>query len=214
MGLPNHIEHTGEGDEELPGEKGRLDERTERYAEIVGMEKVCQYCCEAESELQMIRDTVLDLLDLIDKNLIVKPPRGPKVTYQCFTKVESELHTICDMIRLMDKNHIAQAPRGDPNVPRAYCTLQEICDVILGTVLGLLDKTKEERRPGSQVSYRYCVETELWKVCDTIIGLMDKNPIAKVPTGEYSVRKRRKLKAKEYVQGLEARGDGGGGAAQ
>ena len=118
------------------------------------------------------------------------------------------------MIRLMDKNHIAQAPMGDPNVLRADCTLQEICDVILGTVLGLLDKTKEERVLGSQVADRYCVETELWKVCDTIIGLIDNTPIAKVPTEEYSVWKRRGLKAKAHAQGLEARGDGGGGAAQ
>ena len=65
-----------------PGTQGRLDERTERYAEVVGMEKVCQYCCEVESELQMIRDTVLDLLDLIGKNLIAKPPKGPNVSCQ------------------------------------------------------------------------------------------------------------------------------------
>ena len=71
--------------------------------------------------------------------------------------------------------------------------------MILGhMVLGLLDKSLIMKNDNF---YQHCikkVEDELWKVCDKVIGLMDKNPIVQVPTEEYNVRK---VKAKEYVQG-------------
>ena len=126
---------------------------------------------------------------------------GSWVGYQCVTKVESELQKASGAILdLAGRNRIAQVPRGGSEAPRESCAeLQEICSALCGhMVLGLLGKSSIMKVP------QHCatVESELWKVCHRIIGLMDRNPTAGALTEEYNTLK---LQATAFVRGGQPR---------
>ena len=119
----------------------KLAEHTERYVEMV------RHCAKVESELQMICDTVLDLLD---RNLAVWPLKGEsKVTYQYRTEVDSELQWINNtIIGLMGKNPIAKVPPEEYSVRKlkakeyvhgANLVLEEMVEGFGKTEMGQVD---------------------------------------------------------------------------